>query len=182
MEPSSLAEFGFDHAPVGLVVARHRKIERCNARFCEIFGYRREALEGASLVKLYPTSKEFQRIGAIGLAKMRRTGRYDDERIMRRRTGDLFWCRVRGQSLTPDDPFALSVWSFADLAERRPLVDMTAREREIAMLLTAGRTSKEIARQLALSPRTVETHRANLMRKFEARSGAELIARLASAP
>lgn len=182
VETPSSAELGFEHAPVGLVVARHRIIERCNARFCEIFGHRRDVLEGASLSRLYPSTEEFQRIGAVGLAKMRRVGRYDDERIMRRNTGDLFWCRVRGQSLTPEDPFALSVWSFADLADRRPLVAMTAREREIAMMLTAGRTSKEIARELRLSPRTVETHRANLLRKFEARSGAELIARLASAP
>ncbi|MCC5987824.1 MAG: PAS and helix-turn-helix domain-containing protein [Pararhodobacter sp.] len=176
------AAIGFDHAPVGLVVACHRVIRRCNARFGEMFGYRPEVLAGQSLSALYPSQEEFERIGAIGLERMRGTGRYDDERIMRRRGGQLFWCRVRGQSLTPDDPFAHAVWSFADLSEKRPVARLSPREREIAMLLVAGHTSKEIALALGISPRTAEAHRARLLHKFEARNSAELIARLTGAP
>ncbi len=61
---------------------------------------------------------------------MRDTGRYHDERVMRRHDGDLFWCRVRGQSLTPENPFQRGIWSFADLSEERPIVELTQRERE----------------------------------------------------
>lgn len=179
---SPIEETGFEHAPIGLIVARDRTIERCNARFCEMFEHARETLEGTSLSRLYPTQEEFLRIGAIGLERMRESGRYVDERIMRRRSGALFWCRVRGQSLSAGDPFAHSVWSFADLSEVRPVAALTRRERQVAMLLTEGGTSKDIARLLSISPRTVEAHRARLMRKFEARNSAELIARLSGAP
>lgn len=173
---------GFQHAPVGLVLTRHRTVEVCNQRFCETFGYRIQDLAGRSLALLYPSPEEFVRIGAIGLEKMRACGRYTDERIMRRKRGDLFWCRVRGQSLTPDDPFARAVWSFVDLSDTRPVVDLTRRERQVAALLAEGRTNKKIAQVLGLSPRTAEAHRARLLAKLEARNTAELVARLTGLP
>ena len=176
-------DIGFQHAPLGLVISRDRVISRCNAKFCAMFGYARESeLAGKSLSILYPSTEEFQRIGAIGLQQMRATGFYVDERIMKRRGGELFWCRVRGQSLTPDDPFAHAVWSFADLSGVRPITHLSRRERQVAMHLTEGLTSKEIARLLDISPRTVEAHRAKLIEKLEARNGAELIARLTGTP
>ena len=56
---------------------------------------------------------------------------------------------------------------------------MTPREREIALLLIDGKTSKLIARQIGLSPRTVEMHRSRLMRKFDAANSSELVYRSA---
>jgi DNA-binding NarL/FixJ family response regulator len=52
---------------------------------------------------------------------------------------------------------------------------LTPREREILDWVTAGYTSAEIAERLNLSPRTVETHRNNLMRKLDVHSKWELI-------
>jgi DNA-binding CsgD family transcriptional regulator len=48
-------------------------------------------------------------------------------------------------------------------------------------LLVEGKTSKMIARDAGLSPRTVEMHRASLMRKFGAATAAELVHKLAGA-
>ena len=42
-------------------------------------------------------------------------------------------------------------------------------------LIVAGLTNKEVGRALTLSPRTVETHRANLFAKLEAESLAQVI-------
>jgi two-component system response regulator NreC len=52
---------------------------------------------------------------------------------------------------------------------------LTARERQVLHLVAEGHTSAEIASRLSISPRTVEMHRANLMRKLELRSQADLI-------
>ncbi len=52
---------------------------------------------------------------------------------------------------------------------------LTMREREVLQLVAAGRTSPEIAAHLNISPRTAETHRANLMRKLGLHSQAELV-------
>jgi len=51
---------------------------------------------------------------------------------------------------------------------------LTARELEIAELVAAGRTNKEIAEQLVLSPRTIEAHLRNIYGKLGVRSRVEL--------
>lgn len=53
---------------------------------------------------------------------------------------------------------------------------LTAREREVLRLVALGRPNKLIARQLDLSTRTVESHRASLMRKLQVDSVAGLVA------
>jgi FixJ family two-component response regulator len=66
--------------------------------------------------------------------------------------------------------------------EAREAVErLSPREREVLALVMAGQTNKEIARALALSPRTVETHRANLSAKLEVHSLAQLIWRFGAA-
>jgi len=56
----------------------------------------------------------------------------------------------------------------------RPLDALTEREREVLKLVAEGCPSKEIAYRLGISGRTVETHRANLMRKLDVHSVALL--------
>jgi two-component system, NarL family, response regulator NreC len=57
-------------------------------------------------------------------------------------------------------------------AEEDPLSD---REREVLRLLALGHTNQEIARQLYISVRTAETHRAHIMQKLRLSSRAELV-------
>jgi two-component system response regulator FixJ len=52
---------------------------------------------------------------------------------------------------------------------------LTARERDVLDGLVAGRSNKDIGRDLDISPRTVEIYRANLMRKMRATSLSELV-------
>lgn len=99
-----LTALAFSHAPIGMIYSEDRVIRCCNPKFAEMFDYDTDALHGASLSMLYPSDAEFERIGALGAQQMAGNGRYADERIMRRRSGALFWCRVRGQSLTPETP------------------------------------------------------------------------------
>jgi two-component system, LuxR family, response regulator FixJ len=63
----------------------------------------------------------------------------------------------------------------ADRTARERYAQLSDREREVLGLIVAGLTNKEIGRALALSPRTVETHRANLFAKLGAPSLALLI-------
>jgi DNA-binding NarL/FixJ family response regulator len=56
-----------------------------------------------------------------------------------------------------------------------PSSRLTAREREIVQLLCEAKTSKEIAAKLGVSFKTIEAHRANLMRKLDLHSIAELV-------
>ncbi|HKK24287.1 MAG TPA: response regulator transcription factor [Gracilimonas sp.] len=56
-----------------------------------------------------------------------------------------------------------------------PVKSITKREREILGLLTEGLTSTEIAEKLYISPRTVEKHRTNLLKKLDLRNTAALV-------
>ncbi len=56
-----------------------------------------------------------------------------------------------------------------------PLASLTAREREVLRLVVAGASNGQIAEQLTISPRTVESHCANLLRKLDLQSRFELI-------
>lgn len=169
----------FDLSPVGMCVTRERIVQLCNEAFGRIFGYAPDELVGHPLEPLYPSHDEYVHIGNLGLPVMRATGTYSDERIMKRRDGTLFWCHVVGRAVDRATPFAQAVWMFEDISARRPMsADLTLREREIAQQLVLGGTSKQIARALGISPRTVEAHRARLMRKLGAANHGELVARL----
>jgi FixJ family two-component response regulator len=63
----------------------------------------------------------------------------------------------------------------ADRQARERYAQLSEREREVLGLIVSGLTNKEIGRVLTVSPRTVETHRANLFAKLEAESLAQLI-------
>jgi len=55
---------------------------------------------------------------------------------------------------------------------REPL---TRREREVLEQFASGASNKEAGRHLGISPRTIEDHRANIMKKLGARNAADLI-------
>jgi FixJ family two-component response regulator len=55
------------------------------------------------------------------------------------------------------------------------LATLSPREREVLALLVEGRMNKAIAAELGISAKTVEDHRASIMRKMQVRSIAELV-------
>lgn len=54
-------------------------------------------------------------------------------------------------------------------------IHLTQREREIIQLIAEGLTSQQMADKLFISPRTVETHRANVMKKIGVKNAVELV-------
>jgi PAS domain S-box-containing protein len=176
-------QLAFALAPVGLVVSRNRAIVDCNLHLCEMFGADRDQLIGQSFQVLYPTAVEFERTGARIALTMDAKGHYADDRIMQRVggrfRGEAFWCHVMGRAFDRNAPHAAGVWSFEDLSSRRPVqAALTPREREVAAHVMTGLTSKEIAKLLGISHRTVEIYRAGLMRKYKAATTADLAQRL----
>jgi two-component system response regulator NreC len=64
----------------------------------------------------------------------------------------------------------------ATVATQSPvLASLSARENEVLKLIAHGKSNKEAAAELFISPRTVDTHRTNLMRKLEVHNVAGLV-------
>jgi DNA-binding NarL/FixJ family response regulator len=81
------------------------------------------------------------------------------------------------ESLAVHRPFytaSVSAESFA-MKPDRPRSTLTSREHCVVQLIAEGRTNKEIAHVLSISPKTVETHRAAVMRKLTLSSSASLV-------
>lgn len=173
----------FDLAPLGLALSRQRTMVDCNQALCEMFGAAREQLVGQSFQVLYPSADEYERTGARIAPLIGRNGTYADDRVMKRLDGrfkgETFWCHVMGRALRREAPHEAGIWSFEDLSSRRAVkAELTGREREVAAFLMDGLTSKEIGKSLGISHRTVEIHRARLMRKYQAHSTPDLVHRL----
>lgn len=98
---------------------------------------------------------------------------------MQHRNGQIFWARARGVTLTPDGPFKLMVWNFDRIRHNETrTIELTPREKEISGFIVNGLTCKETAQVLGISHRTVEVHRARVMKKLGAKNTAELVSKI----
>lgn len=104
-------------AVVGIVLLRHRKIDRCNSRMEELFGFGRGEMVGCSTRVWYLSDESYQQVGQDVYADLA-AGReaFRDLEFMRR-DGTRFWARLAGRAFNPRDPYAGSVWIIEDLTE-----------------------------------------------------------------
>ncbi|MCU0825935.1 MAG: LuxR C-terminal-related transcriptional regulator [Tabrizicola sp.] len=178
MDPERLA---FRHAPDATLILADRVILRASLRVEAVFGWRPAELEGQSIRILYPGQTDYEVIGDRARRAMRMDEVYRDERFMRRKDGQVVWMEGRGTALDRDDPQRLAVWTYRPLDGEGPSGQLTPTERIVARYLVNGFTSKEIAQAMGSSPRTIEVHRANMIRKMKVRNSFELVSRLLSA-
>lgn len=112
---------------------------------------------------------EALRYGAIGYV-LKESGDTDLVRAVRQ-------AATRQRFLSPplSDQAIRAYAQRAESSQMDPYENLTSREREVFQLTAEGYSNKEIAERLTISPRTVETHRANFMRKLGLNSRPELI-------
>jgi PAS domain S-box-containing protein len=184
--PPSFTDYvslAFSHAPDATLILADRVILRASLRVEAVFGWRPAEVEGQSIRVLYPGQTDFEVIGARARKAMRAGAVYRDARFMRRKDGQVVWMEGQGTALDAEDPLRLAVWTYRPLETASgALGPLTATEQKIARYLVNGFTSKEIAQALGSSPRTVEVHRANMIRKMGVRNSAEMVSRLLTAP
>ena len=172
---------GVQAVPCPQIVTSDRVILDCNDAFLKLFGYTRDALVNQLTLLIYPSQADYHAIGKRSHDWLLDSdnGFYSDERFMQHHNGEVFWAKSHGYTLTPKDPFKLMIWHFERLDRmHQGTGDLTPREREIAMHIVNGFKSKEIALRLAISHRTVEVHRARLMKKLQAKTVVELVSKI----
>ena len=82
---------------------------------------------------------------------------------------------TRGRSYVTPLVTAGLMGSFMQPQERKPLRELTARQREVLQLLAEGYSMKQIADMLNVTPRTVQFHKYRMMQQLGIRTSAELI-------
>jgi PAS domain S-box-containing protein len=102
----------------------------------------------------------------------RHAGRHERFEVITARPLDASSVRVTVRYLEPPVVAGIREAKIAALADRARL---TEREREILSMLLSGRSFEDIGGQLALSPRTVKFHQANILQKLGADSRSDLI-------
>lgn len=178
-----LERLAFLHAPDATLILADRVILRASLRVTEVFGWSPAELEGQSIRLLYPGQSDYEVIGARARRALQAQPVYRDERFMRRKDGQVVWMEGCGAALDRADPQRLAIWTYrpAEQGAATP-GPLTAAEKRIARYLVNGFTSKEIAQALGCSHRTVEVHRANMIRKMGVRNSFELVRTLLAAP
>jgi DNA-binding NarL/FixJ family response regulator len=84
--------------------------------------------------------------------------------------GGVYISPILSEELT-DDFFQMCRGGFKELTSE----ELTPREREVIKLIAEGKANKEIANLLFISTRTVENHRANIMKKLNLKNTSELV-------
>lgn len=172
----------FLHAPDATLILADRVILRASFRVEAVFGWTPRELEGQSIRVLYPGQTDYELIGERARKAMLAAVVFRDERFMRRKDGQVVWMEGHGTGLDQEDPQRLAIWTYRPLdGAPGPGGTLTPTEKRIARYLVNGFTSKEIALAMGSSPRTVEVHRANMIRKMQVRNSFELVSRLLAA-
>jgi DNA-binding NarL/FixJ family response regulator len=85
-------------------------------------------------------------------------------------------CVLKGGSyITPSAAKGLDDIALRDPREREHTPEPTGRQREVIQLLAEGRTMKEVAKHLYITPRTVAAHKYTAMELLQIKTNAELI-------
>jgi DNA-binding NarL/FixJ family response regulator len=91
---------------------------------------------------------------------------------------DAVRAAARGDAYIHPSLAGILIQGFARRAQQSPTdsnVDLTPREKEVARLIADGKTGREIAETLVISPNTVDRHRTNIMTKLHMHNKAELV-------
>lgn len=128
----------------------------------ESLGRLRRALGGGSVIVLAEHAdgglvREAARLGAQGYLLMDSSARRVLQAVADVRAGKTAFV------MDPED------------VPRRESAELTAREREVLTLVAEGLSTRQIAAELSIGSRTVETHRERLMDKLEAKNAVGLV-------
>ncbi|NOR51011.1 MAG: PAS domain S-box protein, partial [Gammaproteobacteria bacterium] len=107
-----------DNVSVGVAFLKDRTIIWMNQNMLIMFGYEideMDEIEGFSTERFYPSADDYRRLGAEAHPIMMQGETYQTERQMRCKDGSLFWCRLSGKAVDPDNLSEGSIWLLEDI-------------------------------------------------------------------
>lgn len=117
----TLSEFNaiLESAEVGVIFLKTRTVRWVNRKMLELFGYRRDEVEGDSVTIFHPSERDFLAFRDVAFPALSRGETFHDERLMRKKDGSLFWCRLLGKAIDPAAIGKGSIWITEDVSARK---------------------------------------------------------------
>src|SRR5215467_605679 len=103
---------------VGIAFIKDRTIVRANSRLDELFGFDRGEQIGRPTRIWYPDDESHAAVGEV-YEQLRRGETHQRELLLKRKNGELFWCRLSGRAVEVGDLSRGTVWMLEDITERR---------------------------------------------------------------
>ena len=155
----------------------------CNSRAAAVTGYEAEELRGRSILSLFARDGREKVLAVMTQARAGQAIQPFFETRLARKDGGEVWVEANIANVMKDNQLVGCLAVARDISERKRVTEeatvlyetLTTREREVLFLAAEGHTNPKIARRLSISVRTVESHRANLMRKLRLRNQTELV-------
>ena len=121
------------YASVGIGFMRGRDFVQVNPRFEEMFGWPVGSLAGESGAVVWPSEADYAEVACLAGPLLASGKPFESERLMRRRDGSNFWCRLSARFIDPADPSrGGTIWITEDITERRMVQESLATARDAA--------------------------------------------------
>jgi len=122
----------FETATSGIALIRERVLVRCNARLHQILGWEPGALIGQSTRVWYPDEAGWEAGGEGIYQTIWRGEASRREQQLRRFDGSLFWARLSGHAIDPEDRDKGTVWVIEDISAEHEAVERMREARALA--------------------------------------------------
>ncbi|MCK9285030.1 MAG: EAL domain-containing protein [Rhodocyclaceae bacterium] len=137
-----------ENATVGILFTRRRVIVQANALAAEMWGYRPDEMLGLPGEALNASHEAYEELGREAVPQLSAGRSYRSERLMRRKDGSLFWCRISAKALNPDYPGQGTIWIMEDVDEERSIRDALDRStRELLGIFETNLIGIAVVRQ-----------------------------------
>ncbi len=120
----------FRAAPIGIGIVTNRIIGWVNDQFTEMTGYRPEEIKGKSARILYPTEEEFERVGIVKHAEVRRSGIGSIITKWKRKDGKIIDVLLSSGAIETENLSAGLVFTALDITDRQRAEEALAAEKE----------------------------------------------------
>ena len=113
-----------NNASVGIAFTRDRVFQHANPALEEMFHWPSGGLAGQPGMAVWGSEEEYQEVGRTVGPMLAQGKSVEIERKMRRRDGELFWCRIQAKPIDLTDPaHGGTIWIIEDVTERRTAVE-----------------------------------------------------------
>ena len=108
-----------DNAEVGIALSRNSKFELVSRNLCRMFGFDKSQVAGQSTRLIYPSEEAYVALGERARPSFLRSGTFEGEVQLMRRSGETFWAHMRGRALVGGDTSQGTIWIIQDVTHAR---------------------------------------------------------------